>query len=100
MYIIHGYFYDHSNHIECFFNFEIEEIVDRHVCRPYANAPDLPVLRPAELAANAIKGSVLHRCTLSPDLAVDNKARTFYPRLYSIRLQHGAVVVSNLRRRL
>jgi hypothetical protein len=42
-----------------------EEIVE-HVCRPYANAPDQPVLRPAELAANAIKGSVLHRCTLSP----------------------------------
>jgi hypothetical protein len=52
-------------------NKKSEEIVDRHVCRPYANAPDLPVSNPAELPTNAIKGSVLHRCTLSPVLAVE-----------------------------
>jgi hypothetical protein len=64
-----------KNFLRPAFNFATEEIVDRHVCRPYANAPDLPVLRPAELAANAIKGSVLHRCTLSPDLAVEGNKR-------------------------
>jgi hypothetical protein len=34
-----------------------EEIVEHVNCRPYANAPDLPVSSPAKLAANAIKGT-------------------------------------------